>query len=126
MNVLNTEQSHGKSNNLDVMDAAEIIGLMNEADLEVVSKVRSEIANIADAVDLVARSLKNGGRLIYVGAGTSGRLGILDAVECPPTFGVSDQLIQGVIAGGPNAVFKSAEGAEDDESQGESIYSRLA
>ncbi|WP_256709271.1 N-acetylmuramic acid 6-phosphate etherase [Paenibacillus sp. FSL H8-0548] len=118
MNVLNTEQSHGKSNNLDVMDAAEIIGLMNEADLEVVSKVRSEIANIADAVDLVARSLKNGGRLIYVGAGTSGRLGILDAVECPPTFGVSDQLIQGVIAGGPNAVFKSAEGAEDDESQG--------
>lgn len=126
MNGLNTEQSNDKSINLDVMDALEIISLMNEADMEVISKVKLEIASIAAAVELVTKRLKSGGRLIYIGAGTSGRLGILDAVECLPTFGVSEQFIQGIIAGGQSAIFKAVEGAEDNEEQGASDLQQIS
>lgn len=126
MNGLNTEQPNDKSINLDVMDALEIISLMNEADMEVITKVKLEIASIAAAVELVTKRLKSGGRLIYIGAGTSGRLGILDAVECLPTFGVSEQFIQGIIAGGQSAVFQAVEGAEDIEEQGASDLQQIS
>jgi N-acetylmuramic acid 6-phosphate etherase len=90
-----------------------VLSIINREDAKVAGAVRKEIPRIAAAVGLVADALKHGGRLFYVGAGTSGRLGILDAAECPPTFGTHPSMIQGIIAGGKKAVFRSQEGAED-------------
>jgi len=91
---------------------------MNEEDQTVAQAVSVEVANIAEAVDAIAHRLAHGGRLFYVGTGTSGRLGVLDASECPPTFGVSADLVQGVIAGGEVALRQAVEAAEDDPAQG--------
>lgn len=108
-----TEQRNPRSEDIDTASIADILRIINAEDQTVAAAVAKEIPYIARAVQLVVQGLHAGGRLIYVGAGTSGRLGILDASECPPTFGTPPEMIQGLIAGGPAAVFRSQEGAED-------------
>ena len=103
---------------IDVRSIPEILKIINDEDKQIALAVEKEIPYIATAVEIVLRSFKNEGRLFYVGAGTSGRLGVLDAVECPPTFGVSFEMVQGMIAGGDKAMFRAQEGAEDKEENG--------
>jgi N-acetylmuramic acid 6-phosphate etherase len=113
-----TEQRHPASADLDTLPTADLLTLMNLADQEVAQAVAREIPRITRAVDAIAASLEAGGRLFYVGAGTSGRLGVLDASECPPTFQVPDDLVRGIIAGGDSALRRSSEAAEDDQVAG--------
>ncbi len=110
-----TEQRNPASMDLDLLPTEGILRLLNAQDKLVPIAVEREIPYIEKAVELVLHALRSGGRLIYVGAGTSGRLGILDAAECPPTFGSPPEMVQGIIAGGHAAVFRSQEGAEDNE-----------
>ncbi len=110
-----TEKSNIRSENIDRKTTEEILKIMNEEDKSVPLAVEKEIKNIVIAVDEVIKSFKNGGRLIYIGAGTSGRLGVLDASECPPTFSIDRNQVIAIIAGGKNAMFEAVEGAEDDE-----------
>src|SRR5438445_570173 len=114
-----TEQRNAASKNLDRMTAVEIVRLMNREDRKVAVAVGREIPAIARAVDVIVRRMRNGGRLIYVGAGSSGRMAVLDAAECPPTFGTSPKLVQALIAGGRPAVTGAVEGAEDSRENGE-------
>src|SRR5437773_4628594 len=114
-----TEQRNAASRNLDRRTAAEIVRLMNREDHKVAVAVGRELPAIARAVDAIAGAIRKGGRLIYVGAGSSGRMGVLDAAECPPTFGTSPKLVQALIAGGRRAITKAVEGAEDSERNGE-------
>jgi N-acetylmuramic acid 6-phosphate etherase len=114
-----TEQRNPASKNLDRMTAREIVRLMNREDRKVAVAVGRESAAIARAVDAVVDGIRKGGRLIYVGAGTSGRMGVLDAAECPPTFGTSPKLVVALIAGGRRAITRAVEGAEDSERNGE-------
>jgi N-acetylmuramic acid 6-phosphate etherase len=109
-----TEQRNSRSKNLDRLSTVQVLKLMNREDRRVPIAVGREIPNIARAVDLIVERLGRGGRLFYVGAGTSGRLGVLDATECPPTFGTPRTLVQGIIAGGRRALVRSVEGSEDD------------
>ncbi len=109
-----TEQRNPRSRNLDRLTTSQILKLMNAEDRRVPVAVGREIPNITRAVDLIVERLARGGRLFYVGAGTSGRLGVLDATECPPTFGTPRTLVQGIIAGGRRALVRSVEGSEDD------------
>jgi N-acetylmuramic acid 6-phosphate etherase len=110
---LTTEARNPESERLDCLSALEIVRLMNAEDAKVAEAVGREEAAIARAVEAVAERLRQGGRLIYFGAGTSGRLGVLDAAECPPTFNTRPEQVLGLIAGGPSAMFRAAEGAED-------------
>jgi N-acetylmuramic acid 6-phosphate etherase len=110
-----TEQRNQASKNLDHMSSREIVDLMSREDQKVPLAVARELPAIARAVDGIVSRMRNGGRLIYAGAGTSGRLGILDASECPPTFGVSPRVVRGLIAGGRKAVTQPVEGAEDSK-----------
>lgn len=113
MASLTTETRNQKSMNIDAMSVPEILDLINSEDKLIADTVAEEKDNIAKAVDLVVESLRSGGRLIYAGAGTSGRLGILDSTEIPPTFSAEPELVQGIIAGGMDALVRSIEGAED-------------
>ncbi|RAT05321.1 N-acetylmuramic acid 6-phosphate etherase [Bacillus cereus] len=112
---LSTEHRNEKTMNLDEMSIKEVLQSMNEEDRTVALAVENEIEQIEKVVQTVIQSFEEEGRLIYIGAGTSGRLGILDAVECPPTFGTDDKMVQGFIAGGLKAFTKAVEGAEDRE-----------
>lgn len=112
---LSTEHRNEKTMNLDEMSIKEVLQSMNEEDRTVALAVEKEIEQIEKVVQTVIKSFEEEGRLIYIGAGTSGRLGILDAVECPPTFGTDDKMVQGFIAGGLKAFTKAVEGAEDRE-----------
>ncbi len=112
--TLVTEQRNPRSRRLDRLATPQVLRLMNREDQRVPRAVAREIPRIAAAVELVVERLAGGGRLFYVGAGTSGRLGVLDAAECPPTFGTPRTLVQGIIAGGRRALVRSIEGAEDD------------
>ena len=112
---LSTEHRNEKTMNLDEMSIKEVLQSMNEEDRTVALAVENEIEQIEKVVGAVIQSFEEEGRLIYIGAGTSGRLGILDAVECPPTFGTDDKMVQGFIAGGLKAFTKAVEGAEDRE-----------
>lgn len=103
---------------IDSRPILQILKIINDEDKRIALAVEGEIPYIAKAVEIVVHSFKNQGRLLYVGAGTSGRLGVLDAVECPPTYGVSSELVQGMIAGGDKAMFQAQEGAEDKEENG--------
>lgn len=114
LGALVTEQRNPRSLKLDRLTATQVLRLMNREDRRVPVAISREIPRIARAVDLIVKRLAAGGRLIYVGAGTSGRLGVLDATECPPTFGTPRTLVQGIIAGGRRALVRSIEGAEDD------------
>jgi N-acetylmuramic acid 6-phosphate etherase len=118
--ALATEARNPASERLDELSTAEMLGVMHAGDREVADAVGAEIPNIAAAIDAIAARFAGGGRLFYIGAGTSGRLGVLDASECPPTFGVSPDLVQGIMAGGDVALRTSVEGAEDDASRGAS------
>lgn len=116
---LATESRNPNTMNIDLMPIREILQVMNDEDQTVPVAVRKELDHIEKAVKFAIESFKKGGRLIYIGAGTSGRLGILDASECPPTFGVDPQMVKGLIAGGEKAFTTAVEGAEDDECSGE-------
>ncbi len=103
---------------IDARSTEEIVCIINNEDKRVALAVETQISWIAQAVELAVRAFKSGGRLLYVGAGTSGRLGVLDAAECPPTYGTPPEMIQGMIAGGEQAMFRAQEGAEDKEENG--------
>src|SRR5579862_7724735 len=109
-----TEQIYGASRELDSLPIAQILEILNSADGEVPAAVGREIPRIEAAVEAITGALGRGGHLIYLGAGTSGRLGVLDAAECPPTFNVSPELVCGIIAGGDAALRQSVEASEDD------------
>jgi N-acetylmuramic acid 6-phosphate etherase len=113
-----TEQENPRSQNLSSQSTAEIVTLMNEEDATVASAVKLVLGDVVRAVDETVARLAKGGRLFYTGTGTSGRLGVLDASECPPTFGVSPELVQGVIAGGYDACYRAVEASEDDADAG--------
>ncbi|PYO29754.1 MAG: N-acetylmuramic acid 6-phosphate etherase [Gemmatimonadetes bacterium] len=113
-----TEQRNPRTQRIDVAASLEIVDLINAEDASVAPAVHLVRQDVARAIDLVVDALRRGGRLIYVGAGTSGRLGVLDASECPPTFGTPPEMVVGVIAGGYTALVKSSEGAEDDVNAG--------
>jgi len=113
-----TEQRNPNTMDIDSKPTVEILKLINQEDKKVPFRVEDELPQIAKAVDLIVDSLENGGRLFYIGAGTSGRLGVLDAAECPPTFGTDPETIQGVIAGGKGTLIRSKEGVEDDSQAG--------
>lgn len=109
-----TETRNSNSSDIDNLSTLDMMRVINRDDAKIHQAIEKELDKIAHAVDAIYNALSNGGRLIYVGAGTSGRLGVLDASECMPTYGVSPDLIQGIIAGGKEAMFKAKEGAEDD------------
>ena len=113
-----TEQSNPESRELDRCSALELLEIMNAADAQVAQAVHREIPRIAAAVEAIVAALEAGGALTYLGAGTSGRLGVMDAAECPPTFGVPPELIRGIVAGGEKALTQSLEGVEDDPNAG--------
>src|ERR1051325_152013 len=113
-----TEQENPRSKNLSSLSSREIVALMNAEDATVGAAVERVLDDVARAVDETVARLRDGGRLFYVGTGTSGRLGVLDASECPPTFGVSSELVQGVIAGGYDACYRAVEASEDDANAG--------
>ena len=120
INKLTTEQRNPRSMEIDAKSTAEIIKIINDEDKLVPYAVERELQYIEQAVDIIVQALKNGGRLLYFGAGTSGRLGVVDASECPPTFGTPYGMIEGFIAGGEAAMFRAQEGAEDKEEKGAS------
>jgi N-acetylmuramic acid 6-phosphate etherase len=109
-----TEQENPRSQNLSSLPTADIVALMNEEDASVAIAVGRVLDSVTRAIDQIVARLSSGGRLFYIGTGTSGRLGVLDASECPPTFGVSPELVQGVIAGGYDACYRAVEASEDD------------
>jgi N-acetylmuramic acid 6-phosphate etherase len=113
-----TEQPNPASEGIDALPAAEILRIINAEDHKVAPAVAAEIPNIARAVDAIVAAIGRGGRLFYIGAGTSGRLGVLDAAECPPTFNVPPDLVQAVLAGGEAALARAAEASEDDPTLG--------
>ena len=113
-----TEQENPRSQDLSSQSTAEIVALMNDEDALVAAAVKRVLAEIVKAVDETVARLEHGGRLFYTGTGTSGRLGVLDASECPPTFGVSQELVQGVIAGGYDACHRAVEASEDNTDAG--------
>ena len=120
-NDLGTLKTEGRNQNtlhIDKMTTLEMMTVMNNENRVVEDAIATQISEIAAAVDIIAERLNAGGHLIYIGAGTSGRLGVVDASECPPTFGVDSRLVRGIMAGGEGAMFRAVEGAEDDEARG--------
>src|SRR5215469_12907094 len=118
LDQLLTEARNPATENLDQLSTLDLLRTMHAADCDVLSAVERELPNVANAVDVIVASLDGGGRLFYIGAGTSGRLGVLDASECPPTYNTPPELVQGLIAGGDVALRRSVERAEDDATQG--------
>ena len=117
LSTLITEQRNPNSMHVDSLSALEIVQLMNEEDKQVPLAIEKCLPQIAQAVECIVTAFQQGGRLVYIGAGTSGRLGVLDASECPPTFGVSPEMVKGIIAGGERALRHPIEGAEDSKAQ---------
>src|SRR5512145_1887535 len=113
-----TEQINPNTTEIDSLPTLEALRIINTEDKKVAEAVEKVLPAIARAVDAVAHRLERGGRLFYIGTGTSGRLGVLDASECPPTFGVSPDMVQGVIAGGYEALYRPVEASEDDSEAG--------
>lgn len=117
LSTLITEQRNPNSMHVDSLSALEIVQLMNEEDKQVPLAIEKCLPQIAQAAECIVAAFQQGGRLVYIGAGTSGRLGVLDASECPPTFGVSPEMVKGIIAGGERALRHPIEGAEDSKAQ---------
>jgi len=115
---MSTETRNQNTMNLDIMTPLEVVTVMNQEDAKVPEAIKPALSNIAQCVTWAIQSIEAGGRIIYMGAGTSGRLGVLDAVECPPTFGVAPEVVVGLIAGGEKAFVKAVEGAEDSRELG--------
>lgn len=120
-----TEQRNERTAHIDELSTIEMVRLINDEDKKVAYAVEETLDFIACAIDLITEKMRNGGRLIYCGCGTSGRLGILDAVECPPTYSTDPEMVQGIIAGGYPALFQAVEGAEDDYEQGEQDLKKI-
>jgi N-acetylmuramic acid 6-phosphate etherase len=118
LDQLLTERVNPASRDIDARSTPEILQIINQEDQKIAGAVAAEIPRIAAAVDAVGAAIRNGGRLFYIGAGTSGRLGVLDAAECPPTFHVSRDLVQGIIAGGEAALARATEATEDNPAEG--------
>ena len=118
MSIPKTEMRNPASMNMDKMSTEEMARLVITANYEAVTAVETAAESIAKAVDAIAEAFENGGRLFYIGAGTSGRLGVIDAAECPPTFGVDYDLVQGIIAGGKERMFRAGENEEDNHEKG--------
>ena len=118
INMLRTEMRNENSMHIDKMETLDMLKVMNQENLNSVYAVEKALPEIAKAVDAIAQAFEKGGKLVYIGAGTSGRLGIIDATECPPTFGVSPALISGIIAGGKERVFSASENEEDKYESG--------
>ncbi len=118
LDKLVTESRNENTVNIDSVSTLDMLRMINNEDKTVAFAVEKELDSIAEAVEVIHERMSRGGRLIYIGAGTSGRLGIVDASECPPTFGTDPELVQGIIAGGRDAVFRSVEGAEDSKTDG--------
>lgn len=118
LTTLTTEEINPGTLDIDRADARGIVGMLHAEDMAISGAIATELDHVAEAVEMVADALRSGGRLIYVGAGTSGRLGILDSSEMPPTYGTDPALVRGIIAGGQAAVFRSVEGAEDSSDAG--------
>lgn len=116
--MLKTEMRNPKSKNIDKMDTVSMLRLINDENANAVLAVEKAIPQIAKAVEMITKSFENGGRLFFIGAGTSGRLGIMDAAECPPTYGVPREAVKGIIAGGNDSVFVASESAEDNKESG--------
>ena len=116
--VLKTEERNPRTTEIDRLSTLEMVRLINSENRAVEDAIDKELPSIAAAIDAIANAFASGGHLIYIGAGTSGRLGIMDAAECPPTFGVDYDLVRGIMAGGNEAVFRATENAEDDEAWG--------
>lgn len=125
-NQIKTEERNQLSQHIDAMDTVEMLRVINDEDKKVAFAVEKELPHIAEAVDLICEKLRQGGRLIYIGCGTSGRLGILDAVECPPTYSTDPEQVVGIIAGGYPAIFKAVEGAEDSRELGRSDLEKVS
>lgn len=121
-----TEKRNENTLHIDELSTRDMVKLINDEDKKVAEAVEKELDYIAAAIDLIADKLSKGGRLIYTGCGTSGRLGILDAVECPPTYSTDPETVMGIIAGGYPAIFKAVEGAEDDASLGEEDLKKVS
>lgn len=115
---LTTEQINSKSSHIDMCTTKEMLEIINSEDILVPLVIREKLDSIVQAVDAIVEAIKSGGRLFYIGAGTSGRLGVLDAAECPPTFGTDPSLVKAIIAGGSEALIRAVEGAEDSEELG--------
>lgn len=116
--MLRTEMRNEKSMHIDKMETIDMLKVMNEENMNSVLAVEKALPQVAKAVDAISNAIENGGKLIYIGAGTSGRLGIIDAAECPPTYGVPHELVQGIIAGGKERVFRAGENEEDNYEKG--------
>jgi N-acetylmuramic acid 6-phosphate etherase len=126
LSTLLTEQRNPDTETIDLANSLEIVTSINREDKKVADRIEGKLSVIAQAVEKISSKIKNGGRLLYFGAGTSGRLGVLDAAECPPTFGTEPELVQGFIAGGEQAMFVAQEGAEDSEQQGRDEADKLS
>lgn len=124
-NISDTEKLNENTQNIDVSTSEEIVRMINNEDFNAVSAVQKCLPQIAKAVDIITENFEKGGRLIYFGAGTSGRLGVLDASECPPTFSVPEEMVVGIIAGGDYALRHAVEGAEDKNELAEEDFARL-
>lgn len=125
LNKLPTEQRNPNTADIDRLSTLEMVRRINDEDKKVAFAVERELGSVAQAVDAIYESLSSGGRLIYCGCGTSGRLGVLDAAECPPTYSTDPEMVQGIIAGGERAMFKAAEGAEDNADAGREDMQKL-
>ena len=123
---IDTEQRNPRTMHIDTLSTLEMVKLINDEDHRVAEAVAKVLPEIARAVDIIYEQLRQGGRLFYCGAGTSGRLGVLDASECPPTFGVEPTMVQGFIAGGDRALRHAVEGCEDSAEDGEALIDELA
>ena len=115
LDKISTEQRNAASEHIDKVSTLDMVTIINNEDKKVPEAVSAILPAIAQAVDLIGEHLNKGGRLFYVGSGTSGRLGVLDAAECPPTYSTAPEMVQGLIAGGEQAMFIAQEGAEDSE-----------
>ena len=116
--MLNTEKRNPKTTHIDQMSVMEMVRVINEENYNAVKAVEAESENIAKAIEVISQAFEQGGRLFYIGAGTSGRLAVLDAAECPPTYGVSPDMVTAIIAGGRECMFRASENAEDREENG--------
>ncbi len=126
LSTLLTEQRNPDTMTIDMASSYDIVRTINEEDKTVAGKIESKLPVISEAVETIASKIKEGGRLLYFGAGTSGRLGVLDAAECPPTFGTDPEIVQGFIAGGKEAMYAAQEGAEDSVKEGRKEVDRLS
>lgn len=124
--MLKTEQRNPATTHIDTMSAAEMVSIMQQENMNAATAVEAACGAIAQAIEQISNRMAQGGRLFYVGCGTSGRLGVLDASECPPTYGVSPELVVGIIAGGDSALRRSSEDAEDSREAGYAVLERYS